>query len=205
MRVDELSHSIIESTVLVYLGLGSNVHGNSNIRTGLDNLSLLMEDMDFSPVFVSETVGIKNDLFFNMVIRGRCNLSLASLVKKIKDIELATGRQRNSPEVTLDIDILMYGKEVWTAEDIVLPNPDIQTAAHVLYPLSIVAKDETHPVTGANFADLWAAWDRPRRLWPIPFEWRGIELTPRSFLSTLSISKSNPKQPVQYVFGQAVY
>jgi 2-amino-4-hydroxy-6-hydroxymethyldihydropteridine diphosphokinase len=200
-----MSTSMKDSSVIVYLGLGSNIHRNSNIRAGLDRLSLIMTAIDFSPVFVSEAVGIKTDLFFNMVIRGHCELSLKSLIKEIKDIEISSGRQRNSPEVSLDIDILLYGDEVGAKAGIILPNEEIETAAHVLYPLSLVAKGDKHPVTGIPFSTLWASMDRPRRLWPIPFEWRGIELTPQKYLITSTMAARPEKQPVQYICGQAIY
>ncbi|MEW5506898.1 2-amino-4-hydroxy-6-hydroxymethyldihydropteridine diphosphokinase [Pseudomonas antarctica] len=201
-----MSNSITQSrSVLVYLGLGSNFQRNSNIRAGLDQLSLLMTDIDFSPVFVSEAVGIETDLFFNMVMRGQCELSLTSLIKKLKDIETSTGRRQNSSDVSLDIDILLYGDEVGTAGGIVLPNAEIHTAAHVLYPLAILARDEKHPVSGIRYSSLWAAMDRPHRLWPIPFEWRGIKLTPQSYLGASTLAAPPAKQPVQYVCGQAVY
>jgi 2-amino-4-hydroxy-6-hydroxymethyldihydropteridine diphosphokinase len=197
--------SMKEGGITVYLGLGSNLHRNSNLRAGLDGLRPLLNEMKMSPVFLSEAIGIKTDLFFNMVVRGQCELPLRVLIERIKDIETATGRERKASGVTLDIDVLMYGDQDGKEVGLELPSVEILTAAHVLYPLSILADDEQHPANGASYNALWTALDAPKRLWPIPFEWRGIDLTPSHLLTVTNIAPRPAGRPKKYICGQAVY
>jgi 7,8-dihydro-6-hydroxymethylpterin-pyrophosphokinase len=64
---------------------------------------------------------------------------------------------RNAPR-TVDVDISIFGCRV--VEDpeaeLVIPDPEILTRAHVAVPLADLAPDLPHPVTGERLADIAA-------------------------------------------------
>lgn len=199
-----MSSPFASVSVTVYLGLGTNLHRSSNLKAGLDGISQLIRGLEISPVFVSEAVGLRAELFFNLVVCGHCELSLKELLDRIKSIEASTGRDRRGAAVSLDIDVLMYGNSEGTEEGLELPSPEITTAAHVLYPLSLLAGNERYPKLDKTFSQMWEDFHQPSRIWPIPFVWRGSELTPPSALIVTSHQPPR-EQPTHYVCGQAVY
>ena len=52
----------------------------------------------------------------------------------------------------------------------------------MLWPLALLAPEAVHPVAGKPFAELWATAQIDQQLWPVPFAWRGVELTPAALL-----------------------
>ena len=45
------------------------------------------------------------------------------------------------------------------------------------------APERRHPVVGRSFAELWAQARIDQQLWPVPFQWRGRELTPAALIA----------------------
>ncbi|MBA1330900.1 2-amino-4-hydroxy-6-hydroxymethyldihydropteridine pyrophosphokinase, partial [Candidatus Endoriftia persephone str. Guaymas] len=90
-------------------------------------------------------------------------------VLKLRWIEEKNGRQRESDKFaprTLDVDLLTYGDVVVDEPGLQLPRDEITRYAFVLLPLSEVAGDEIHPVTGQSYRELWRAFNAPeQRLW----------------------------------------
>ena len=52
----------------------------------------------------------------------------------------------------------------------------------MLWPLALLAPEAVHPVADKPFAELWATAQIDQQLWPVPFTWRGVELTPAALL-----------------------
>ena len=92
---------------------------------------------------------------------------------RFRQIEADFGRQRGSEKFssrTLDIDLLTYGDLVQKGEGYELPRDEIEKYSFVLCPLAEVAPDQCHPVTGEQFAKMWAAFDQATQpLWPVEF------------------------------------
>ncbi|WP_462401742.1 2-amino-4-hydroxy-6-hydroxymethyldihydropteridine diphosphokinase [Pseudomonas sp. Marseille-QA0332] len=162
----------------VYLGLGSNIDRQAHLCAGLEALSGLLEDMRCSPVFESQAVGIKSGPFYNLVVTGRTRLPLLELDRRLKFIEADNGRY--APErkgLPLDIDVLMFDDLLGTFDGLVLPRAEILKNAFVLWPLSLIAPDLVHPGEGKRMAQLWQEARIDQALAPVPFEWRGQQLT----------------------------
>jgi 2-amino-4-hydroxy-6-hydroxymethyldihydropteridine diphosphokinase len=167
------------SLTRVYLGLGSNIDREKHLVAGLDALDAFVSDMVCSPVFESQPVGIKSGLFFNLVVTGMTQLPLMELDRKLKFIEADNGRY--APErrgLPLDIDVLLYGEQVGNFDGLILPRAEIVKNAFVLWPLSLIAPERLHPQVNVSFAELWAGSQIGQQLWPVAFEWRGMQLTP---------------------------
>ena len=61
---------------------------------------------------------------------------------------------------TLDLDLLLFGDEV--NEKYHVPRSDITEFGFVLKPLSDIAPDLKHPVTGHTMTQLWNKFDSSR-------------------------------------------
>ncbi len=155
----------------VFLGLGSNLEREKNIRAGLDALKNIFGALHLSSLYESESVGFKGSHFYNMVVSLETELSIACLSETLKKIEDDNGRVRTGPKYsprTLDIDILTYGDFVGTEAGIELPRAEITQNAFVLLPLSEIAPNKLHPLLHKSYADLWANYDKQSQaLWVV--------------------------------------
>lgn len=167
------------SLVDVYLGLGSNIEREKHLTAGLDALSQLLGDIECSPVFESEPVGIRSDCFLNMVVRVKTAMPLSELDRHLKHIEALNGRYAVPRHgLPLDIDVLLYGQQVGVYGSVSVPRAEILKNAFVLWPLAILAPDVLHPVQQLSFLELWQHTPINQRLWPVPFVWQQRALTP---------------------------
>ncbi|WPP00358.1 2-amino-4-hydroxy-6-hydroxymethyldihydropteridine diphosphokinase [Pseudomonas sp. HR96] len=166
------------SLTKVLLGLGSNVDRETHLCAGLEALDAFLHDLQCSPVFESQPVGIKSGPFFNLVVSAQTDLPLVELDRRLKFIEADNGRyapQRRG--LPLDIDVLTYGELVGNFDGLVLPRAEILRNAFVLWPLSLIAPDDMHHGEGKRFATLWQEAQIDQVLAPVRFEWRGRDLT----------------------------
>ncbi|NIF17426.1 2-amino-4-hydroxy-6-hydroxymethyldihydropteridine diphosphokinase [Pantoea sp. Cy-639] len=162
----------------VYLGLGSNIERERHLCAGLDALAGILGDMHCSAVFESQAVGIKSGPFFNLVVRGTTDLPLLELDRRLKFIEADNGRYAPDRKgLPLDIDVLMFDDLCGTFNGLVLPRAEILKNAFVLWPLSLLAPALVHPGVGRSMAQLWQEASIDQVLAPVPFEWRGTQLT----------------------------
>jgi 2-amino-4-hydroxy-6-hydroxymethyldihydropteridine diphosphokinase len=79
----------------------------------------------------------------NMAVRVRTCLSPRELLTTLQTIEAEMGRERSvrwGPRV-IDIDILLYEKEVIFESDLEIPHPRLTERAFVLYPLLEIDED----------------------------------------------------------------
>lgn len=167
------------SLIDVYLGLGSNIERERHILAALDALEAEFGQLDCSPVFESEPVGIRSGCFYNMVVHVRTDLELPVLVQRLKAIEAQEGRLQAGPrELPLDIDVLLYGNLTGDFDGIVLPRPRILESAHVLWPLALLAPQLQHPGGRLSYAELWRASSTDYSLWPVALCWKDRPLTP---------------------------
>ncbi|MBD8476134.1 2-amino-4-hydroxy-6-hydroxymethyldihydropteridine diphosphokinase [Pseudomonas sp. CFBP 8770] len=163
----------------IYLGLGSNTDRERHLCAGLDALASLLVDMRCSPVFESQPVGIKSGPFFNLVVTALTDLPLTALDRRLKFIEADNGRYAPDRKgLPLDIDVLLYGDLAGNFDGLVLPRAEILKNAFVLWPLALIAPELVHPSAGVSLDQLWRESTIDQVLAPVPFEWRGQQLTP---------------------------
>ena len=93
--------------------------------------------------------------FVNAVAEIATTHSPARLIGKLHEIERLFGRTRgeqNAPR-PLDIDILDYNGLIQEGP-LTLPHPRMESRAFVLLPLSDIAPDWRHPVSGRSISEL---------------------------------------------------
>jgi 2-amino-4-hydroxy-6-hydroxymethyldihydropteridine diphosphokinase len=141
-----------------WLGLGSNVNAENNIRAGIKELKNKFENVSLSPVYSSTAVGFDGDDFINLVARVETEMPPLELRGYLRDLEDRYGRKRNVPKFSdrvLDIDILLYDDLVLRSPVLDMPRGEIIKFAHVLKPLADLEPDLIHPTELRSMADIW--------------------------------------------------
>jgi len=143
--------------VAVYLGLGSNM-GNrqDNLDKALDLLSQRLRLEEVSSIYDTEPVGeINQPRFLNLVCQVYTRLAPMDLLTLAKGIEMKLGRTgKSGAPRPIDIDILFYGDQTIETPELVIPHPRLAERAFVLIPLTEIAPDLVHPVTGKTAKEL---------------------------------------------------
>lgn len=146
----------------VYLGLGSNIDAERNLRMGVDELRRRFGELEFSRVYQSKAVGFDGADFLNLVVGLETQLGPASIEAAIEDIHELAGRHRGEEKFAaraLDIDLLLYDDLVQDAATPRLPRADILAYSFVLRPLAEIAPETMHPVTGKTLSQHWQEFD----------------------------------------------
>lgn len=164
----------------VYIGVGSNIERERHIATALDRLDLLFGNLTVSPVYESEAIGFNGALFLNLVVGADTELALADVLAAIRAIEADNGNKGRQPKFSsrsLDLDLLTYGDYCGANCGALLPRADITDYAYTLWPLVDIAAEELHPQLRVSYRELRLQFGDAQKLWPVPFIWRGRDLS----------------------------
>lgn len=157
----------------IYISLGTNIDPINSLSAGITALQTHLDELVLSSVYESEAVGFTGENFLNMVVGAQTSLSITDLVKLFKQIEMDNGRTPESQKFaprTLDLDLLLYDDQVCSIP-IELPRAEILDNAFVLWPLAEIAANQSHPINGQTYGQLWQAYDKAQKLWPVDFSW----------------------------------
>ncbi|MBW2713817.1 MAG: 2-amino-4-hydroxy-6-hydroxymethyldihydropteridine diphosphokinase [Deltaproteobacteria bacterium] len=117
--------------------------------------------MELSNVYETEPVGeAPQGLYLNAVMAFETTLSPREVLEMCLDEEKERGRQRSEDRNaarTLDLDLLLYGDETLSEEDLIVPHPRMCDRAFVLEPLAELAAGTLHPESGVSIGELAAA------------------------------------------------
>ncbi|HJS17697.1 MAG TPA: 2-amino-4-hydroxy-6-hydroxymethyldihydropteridine diphosphokinase [Anaerolineales bacterium] len=150
-------------THIVYLALGSNL-GNrqDNLKQALTALTPQMEVRAKSRIYETLPWGFENQPnFLNQVVKAQTYLEPEPLLKHIKRLEVALGRQasfQNGPRL-IDIDILFYDELVLDTPELSIPHPRLPQRGFVLLPMLDIASDLIHPVLKKSIREMAASCD----------------------------------------------
>lgn len=147
----------------VYLGIGSNIEPEENLRFAIRELRRRFGELGLSPVYESRPLGFDGEDFFNMVVRLQTELTPADVIDQLEEIHAIAGRVRDSSRYisrVLDIDLLLYDGLVVNEGRLRIPRSDVLDYSFVLRPLAELAPEFVHPVTGRRIADHWQEFDR---------------------------------------------
>ena len=146
----------------VYLGLGSNIDVEKNLRLAVAQLRTRFGDLTVSPVYRSAPVGFEGPDFLNLVVGLTTDMPPLEVLAEIERIHGLAGRSRGPDKFSsrpLDIDLLIYGDTVDPTAPWRLPRRDILEYGFVLCPLADIAADLVHPLTGRRIGEHWRDFD----------------------------------------------
>ena len=123
----------------VYLGLGSNIDAEKNLRLAVAQLRSLYGDLTVSPVYGSAALGFDGPDFLNLVVALATDAGPLEIIEQTERIHEMAGRRRGPDKYSsrpLDIDLLLYGEMIDPEPPLRLPRRDILEHSFGLGPLA---------------------------------------------------------------------
>jgi len=139
----------------VFVGLGSNIAPEENLRWALGALRQHFGPLRTSSVYRSPAFGFAGPDFLNMVAAFDTSTGPDAVEAVLSTLENERGRNPSdrSGSRTLDLDLLLYGARVDAPRR--LPRADVLRYPFVLAPLAEMAPGLVHPVTGIPILAAW--------------------------------------------------
>lgn len=146
----------------VFIALGSNV-GDRNYYLS-QAIAYLNENDHVELIAQSSFIetlpegNISQPKFLNGVVELSTILSHREIFDLTLEIEKKLGRtsKGNRDPRTIDLDILLYGDQIISEEDLIIPHPLLHTRQFVLQPLCELVPHLNHPIIGESFLSLLA-------------------------------------------------
>ncbi|HBP98605.1 2-amino-4-hydroxy-6-hydroxymethyldihydropteridine diphosphokinase [Leuconostoc lactis] len=136
-----------------YLSMGANIGdrlGNLQRAVQLLHAMPAITVTAVSQVYETQPVGgVVQDDFYNIAVRLETTLSAPELLASLHVIEQQLKRVREihwGPR-TIDLDILVFGDEVWSDDVLTIPHREMANRRFVLQPLlDVIAADRRHEI-----------------------------------------------------------
>ena len=151
------------SSRVAYVGLGSNLgRRERNITAGLQALEMTrgIRVVKVSSLYETEPVGGPpgQPAYINAVAQIRTSLTARRLLAVMQSVEKSLGRDRREESRwgprTLDLDLLLYGGEIISEPDLIVPHPLMHERRFVMEPLAEIAPGTIHPTLQATAAEV---------------------------------------------------
>ncbi len=149
--------------VPVYLSLGSNLNPEENLlRAGqfiAEDFKIRSRSSLFRTVDVRENV--EKNQYFNQVLEIEVDVPYPDLLSWSKDLESRFDRQAGEKEIVpLDVDIIVYNGDVFSAGGKAIPDPSLIRYRYVAVPLAEITPEFRHPATGQSIQDILTALEK---------------------------------------------
>ena len=144
----ETSSKEFEAATLAYIALGANLGERIGaLRAAVEGLAAHsdIEALSASPVYEAKAHTLKPDEaqppYLNAVVAVRTTLPPEALLAYCHDLERAAGRRRRDRWMarTLDLDVLVYGRQTRRGPGLTLPHPHLGVRRFVLQPWADLA------------------------------------------------------------------
>lgn len=143
-----------------YLALGSNIDPKQNLPAAVRALERYGRIAAVSRVWESAPVGFRaQPNFLNAAVLLETALSARDLCEgAVPSVERMLNRVRdpgnkNAPR-TIDIDLVLFDREVFAVGSRKVPDPDLLTRAFVAVPVAEVDPQYVHPEVGRTLEDV---------------------------------------------------
>lgn len=145
---------------IVYLALGSNLGDRlANLKQAIAALTPQLDVKAKSQVYETLPWGYEDQpKFLNQVVKAKTYLEPEPLLKHLKRLEVALGRQESFPNGPrlIDIDILFYDELILYSPSLVIPHPRLHERAFVLLPLMDLDPELIHPINKKSIREMLA-------------------------------------------------
>ena len=141
----------MQQPVFTLLSIGANIGERlENIEKAIEYISSsgIFSGIKSSSIYETEPVGYLNQPWFlNTVVSGSTKIPADLLMGIIKNIEEVIGRTQREKwhEREIDIDILLYGNEIYKSDNLTIPHPRMHERRFVLVPAAEIAGEIVHP------------------------------------------------------------
>jgi dihydroneopterin aldolase/2-amino-4-hydroxy-6-hydroxymethyldihydropteridine diphosphokinase len=150
-----------EHPITAYIALGSNVgEREKNISHAIDLLKKTagLELIKISRRLENPAVGMGDDAapFLNAAAEIHTTLGSHALLHRLLEIEHEMGRRRRQkwePRI-IDLDLLLYGNQIISSQELIIPHPLMHERQFVLEPLAEIAPQVVHPTLQMTIAGL---------------------------------------------------
>jgi 2-amino-4-hydroxy-6-hydroxymethyldihydropteridine diphosphokinase len=149
------------SHITAFIGLGANVgERETNIRAAVDKLGATdgVRVVSVSSLLENPAVGMGEDaqLFLNGVAEIETTLGSHALLNRLLEIERELGRERREKWAPrpIDLDLLLYGDQIISSDELLVPHPLMHERRFVLQPLAEIAPQVVHPTLQMTIAGL---------------------------------------------------
>lgn len=148
---------------IVYLGLGTNLGDKAaNLHAAVHLISgKIGKVISLSSFYATAPWGFESEnSFLNAAICVETSLSPLEVLHRTQEIERTLGRTHKSTggiyhDRIIDIDLLLYNKEIIQTPELTLPHPLMLQRDFVMNPLVEIAPDVVHPVFGKKLSALF--------------------------------------------------
>jgi 2-amino-4-hydroxy-6-hydroxymethyldihydropteridine diphosphokinase len=155
--------AMAEKLVTAYVALGANLQDRrANIERAIDELNRIPTSrvVRMSSLIENVAIGGPEDSpdFLNGAAEIETTLPPRDLLHQLHEIERKLGRERREkwgPRI-IDLDLLLYGKEIIETDELTVPHPLMHTRQFVLQPLAEIAPTVVHPVLHRTVHELLA-------------------------------------------------
>lgn len=141
-----------------FIAIGSNIEPERHIPASLSHLRELGLLRAVSRVYQSPPVGDRDQAdYLNAAALLELVSEPAAIRQRLRSIEEELGRVRTDDKYasrTIDLDLVILGDRI--DKEFPLPDPEILIHGHLAVPLSDLAPDFCHPVTGEALAVIGA-------------------------------------------------
>jgi 2-amino-4-hydroxy-6-hydroxymethyldihydropteridine diphosphokinase len=142
----------------VVLLIGSNIEKERNMPAAVRLLATVMTVLATSSVYESVPVGtLAQPAFWNAAVLVEWAADAVTLKEQLSGIEQQLGRVRvadpNAPR-TIDLDITLFGDQVFEYAGRQIPDPDLVVYAHIAVPSAEIIPTWRHPVTHETIATI---------------------------------------------------
>jgi dihydroneopterin aldolase/2-amino-4-hydroxy-6-hydroxymethyldihydropteridine diphosphokinase len=149
------------SPITAYIALGSNLGDReANLRKALAVLiqSPGIEVRKISSMMQNPAHGGPDDApeFINAAAEVVTTLPASALMKRLLEVEAELGRERRAkwePRV-IDLDLLLYNRNIISTQELIVPHPLMHERIFVLKPLAEIAPQAFHPTLNATVVQL---------------------------------------------------
>lgn len=147
--------------VTAYIGLGANLGDReANIKQALSELARSgCRPTRVSSIYETAPVGFSDQPdFLNAVAEIETDFMPRELLAALDTIERRIGREETfkwGPRI-IDLDILLYGDQTLSEDNLEIPHPEMQHRAFVLTPLAEIAPEVKHPDSGLTAREMSA-------------------------------------------------
>ncbi|MES2800763.1 MAG: 2-amino-4-hydroxy-6-hydroxymethyldihydropteridine diphosphokinase [Bacteroidota bacterium] len=137
-----------------FLSLGSNLGDRFlALQSAVNELQAYGTIASCSRIYESAPWGFESDQnFYNLCVHFKTSLSPLELLKTCKEIERKIGRTKNGKERyesrLIDIDIVLFGEQIYYSQTLVIPHPLYHQRNFVLIPLNEIATVLRDPLCG---------------------------------------------------------